>query len=308
MKGLRQVLRAAGIGVLGLLVFWGVTLGAWLATLATIALCVVMIRPPRRGALVAAGLAGFVMTGGAAETLWRIDRIGQRAREGELTLRDQLAVYGFNVGFGLAAIPAGFRDFGAQTLALGVPWSSAGTCPPDRLAAYGSHLPRDGTPRLRRWRSSLPLRSPRIRHRLRRFAQTLPDPVSGATGQGGPWRIGPWSWQDYVAVDAPNRVPVALNTPMTRLSVTAEARDGRWRLDGTVDLPMAYPERSSAHVGGFTIEEGMWHDARSLLPPYCLEYRFSVWADDPRLVDPVATRGPFERTSTAVLRAIGARY
>lgn len=302
------VWRSIAVGGLGVLAGWGVSLGAWLATGCTLALALAIARrwPARRAGLLVLAIG----TLGAVETLWRIDRIGARARAGPLGLRDQVAVYGFNVAFGLAAIPAGFREFGFETLALGVPWSDAGACPPERLAQYAGLVPSVGgrAPRLRRWSSSLPLRSPRIRRRLARWAAALPSPTPGATAQGGPWRLRPWSWRTYLAADSPNRVPVALNTPMTRLSVVARAEEGRWRMTGTVDLPIAYPEQASLQIGPFTLEEGLWHDSRALLRPYCLEHTFAVWADDPRLDDPTPQRGPFERASTAVLRALGAHY
>ncbi|MEO0603439.1 MAG: hypothetical protein AAF211_18520, partial [Myxococcota bacterium] len=212
-----------------------------------------------------------------------------------------------NVVFAAATVPVGFVELGAETLALGVPWSNAGSCPPDRRAAYGNDLPGQA-PRLWRWHSAMPLRSPRIRGRIARWVRQLPAPAAGATASFGPWRVPPWTASAYVATDEANRVPAALNTPRTRLAASAEVVDGRWRLHGTVDLPVAYPARSTLQIGPFALEEGMFHDAQPLLAPYCLEYRFSVWADDPVLDDPAPVRGPFESVSTAVMRRLGVRY
>lgn len=302
-------LRVGSIALLGVLVVWGVTLGAWIATVATVGLIAVIARPPERARGIALALVGFIVTIGAIDTLVAVDRIGARAREGELGLRDKLAVYGFNVAFAAAAVPAGFADFGAETLALGVPWSDAGRCPIDRLDVYGDALRLNaGPPRLRRWSSEMPLRSASIRGKLAEWAAELPAPEPGTTRSFGPWRIPPWPTARYIAADEANRVPVALNTPLTRLSARAVVVDGGWRLDGVVDLPVAYPEISTLQIGPFALEEGMFYDAQPLLVPYCLEYRFAIRADDPRLDDPDPVRGPFESASTAVLRAIGAHY
>ena len=83
---------------------------------------------------------------------------------------------------------------------------------------------------------------------------------------------------------------------------------GRWRLDLSVTLPMAYPEASTMRIGPFELEEGMFHDAAPLLTPYCLEYTWSVWADDPSLHHEGPVRGPLETLSTGLLRALGMRY
>ncbi|MEN0065925.1 MAG: hypothetical protein AAGA48_27540 [Myxococcota bacterium] len=305
-----KVIRIVAVTFLGLLVIWGVALGAWVATLATLGLIGMVLWPPERAVRIGLGLAFVVITVGAVETLWCIDQIGAKAREGDLSLRDKVAVYGFNVVFAAAAIPAGFKEFGYETFALGIPWSNAGECPHDRRQAYGSALRvRDGAvPRLRRWSSAMPQRSPRIRARLAEWARTLPKPVAGRVERFGPWDVPMWSWRSYIALEAANRVPVALNSPRTRLSADAKVIDGRWRIEARVDMPVSYPEGSTLQIGPFGLEEGMFHDAQPLLVPYCLEYHWTVWADDPRLYTIEPVRGPFESLSTALLRSLGAHY
>jgi len=304
MSGRERIGRAiAGLALAGLVV-WGLALGAWLAVSATVALIGVLARPPARARRIGLVLVGVILTVGAVDTLVAVDRIGARARAGDLDLRDKVAVYGFNAVLAAAAVPAGFVDFAAETLALGIPWSSAGACPEERRVAYGL----SGTPRLRRWRSSMPLRSPRIRRVIAGWANRLGPAEPGATRAFARQRIPAWRTERYIAADEANRVPVALNTPHTHVAASAAVVDGRWTLDVVVDLPIAYPPRATLQIGPFGLEEGMFHDARPLLEPYCLEYRFAVDAGDPILSDPEPARGPFESTSTAILRAIGAHY
>ena len=310
LSPVRLILAAAPLTPL---VVWGAALGAWIATFSAVGLGVVLWRG-RGCAAVTLGmlLLGLMLGAGTVETLVSIDAIGARARSGDLGTRDKVAVYGFNVAFGLSATAAGFGAFGTKTLALGNPWSRHGACPEDRLARYGDHLPRayEGhQPRLRRWASSYPQRSPKIRAVVRRWAEELPAVASeGEQRPLGP--EGPFTWPSraYFSPDEANQVPIALNTPTTELSGVAVRQADHWRLDLTVDLAMAYPERASMHVGPFTLEEGMFHDARPLLQPYCAEVVWSVRSDDPDLARTEAIRGPQERLSTWLLRLLGARY
>lgn len=295
----------AGLGV------WGIALGAWCATAAVLVLGGVLWRGRtwRAGVVAAVALAGILGVG-TVEVLVSVHRIGARARGGGLGLRDKIAVYGFNGVLSGGAAAAGLGPFAQETLLLGVPWSLAGPCPDDRLRRYGRALPRaypGHVPRLRRWSSDMPLRSPKVRKIVRGWAARLPAPGSRerALGPAGPLT---WPSSAYLAADEANQVAAALNAPTTRLSGTAVPVDGRWRLDLVVDLAVAYPERATLHIGPFALEEGMFHDARPLLQPYCAEYRWSTWADDPGLQRTEAVRGPVERLTTWVLRALGAGY
>lgn len=290
------------------LVLWGLALGAWAATALTAVGAGLLGwgKRPRLGLLI----AGLVVAVGTPEVLWCVDGIGARARQGELGLRDQVAVYGFNVVFGMAAHVVGFGAFGWETMALGVPWSAAGPCSSDRLARYGRHLPRAYAghhPRLRRWTSAMPMRAERIRRVVRGWAETLPD-EAGAPRQFDRVPIKQWHSADYVSPAAANQVAIALSTPTTGMSGRAEFVDGAWRLDVSLDLALAYPERSTLQIGPFGLEEGMFHDARGLLQPYCLEYRWQVSATDPALHAEGPRRAPLERLSTWTLRQLGARY
>jgi hypothetical protein len=303
--------RVVASGVVLGLVGWGIALGAWVSVAAAVALGWAVWRGP--GALrprVVGGVAlAVILVAGPVETLVSVHQIGGRARRGALGARDQVAVYGFNAVFGASAVAAGFGAFGQETLLLGVPWSLAGPCPDDRLRRYGAALPRaypGHRPRLRRWTSDLPMRSPKVRRIVRGWAEGLP--ASGGERSLGP--VGPLTWPSsaYTSADASNQAAAALNTPTTRLSGRATPEGGRWRLDLVVDLAVAYPERATLWVGPFGLEEGMFHDARLLLQPYCAEYRWSVWADDPGLQRTEPVRGPIERLSTWALRAAGAGY
>lgn len=305
------VARGAATVGLVLLVAWGVALGAWVSAAAAVVLgCAVWGARGCAGRAVGATALAIVAITGPVEVLVRVHAIGDRARAGALGPRDQLGVYGFNVVLAGAATAAGFAKFGEETLLLGVPWSLAGACPPDRLAGYGSRLPRayaGHVPRLRVWRSDLPMRSPKVRRFVRTWADALP------VGGGRPRDLGPvgpitWTTAEYLSPAEANQVPAALDTPTTRLTGRAVHEDGAWRLDLVVDAAIAYPERSALHFGPFVLEEGMFHDARAVLRPYCAEYRWSVAADDPFLRDPDPVRGPLERLSTAVLRAAGAGH
>jgi hypothetical protein len=214
-------------------------------------------------------------------------------------------VAGLNVVLGVAAVFAGFSDFGWETLVLLAPGGVDGPCPDDRVRRYGLR----GAPPLRSWSSDLPLRSERFRAPVRRWAASLPASApDGTTRRLGP--TGPFTWPgaDYIAADEANRVPVALNTPTTTLEGVAVRDGGRWRLDLVVHAWIAYPEEATLQAGPIVLEEGMFADADLFLHPYCAEYTFSRWADDPDLQRRDAIRGPFERASTAILRGIGAGY
>ncbi|MBX2798692.1 MAG: hypothetical protein KTR31_13505 [Myxococcales bacterium] len=290
-----------------MLLAWGVALGAWLSTALTVAVGVALVRwrHPRRVAVLAALLV-FV---GPVEVLWSVHHIGARAREGSLPVRDKVGVYGFNVVFGTAAVAAGFADFGRETVAMGLPWSWAGACDAERLQRYGRHRPRGAAPRLRRWRSQMPLRSARIRAPVAAWVAQLPaDAPTGTVRELSRRRVGGWTAADYTSARESNQVPIALSTPTTAISGVATAEDGRWRLDLVVDLVVGYPERSTLQIGPFALEEGMFHDAYPLLEPYCLEYGLTVWSDDVRLQHDRPLRGPVERLSTWVLRFLGAAY
>lgn len=294
-------------------ILWGVCLGAWVSVLGGLAL-IGALRYARgcSGLVLGGALLGLVGIVAPIEVALSIDRIGARARAGELSLREQLGVYGFNLVFGAASVGAGFSGFGIETLSLALPSSWAGACPPERLARYGADLPRayaGHVPRLRSWSSELPMRSPRIRGVVSRWAQALP----GGAPEGVRYPLGPtgpftWPASAYTSIHEANQVPIALNTPTTRMSGEAVRVGDRWRLELVVDLAVAYPERSTLQLGPIALEEGMWHDARLLLQPYCGEYRWVTWSDDPGLDDPDPVRGPAERITTWVLRQAGAAY
>ncbi len=303
------VARLAATLALLALVAWGVALGAWVATAAAVVL-LALVRAGRgwRGAAAGAQALGIALAAGSVEVTLAARAIGARSRAGELSARDQAAVVGLDAALGVTAILAGFRYFGEETLLLAVPWSFAGPCPEERLRAYGSRLPRGAyPPRLRVWRSDYPMRSPAIRALVRDRARALPD--DGPDERRLP-AAGPLTWDSaaYVSADEANQVPVALNTPTTRLSGAATRVDGRWRLDLVIDAAIAYPPRATLRAGPFELEEGMFHDARAVLVPYCAEVRWSVWADDPDLARTEPDRGPLESLSTGILRAAGAGY
>jgi hypothetical protein len=231
--------------------------------------------------------------------------LGARARAGSLSAPEQAAVAGLDVVLGGAAILAGFSDFGWETLVLLVPVSLDGACPADRVRRYGLRE----APPLRSWASDLPLRSERFRAPVRRWAASLLEAApEGTERRLGP--VGPFTWPgaDYIAADEANRVPVALNTPTTTLEGVAVREGGRWRLDLVVHAYIAYPEKATLQAGPIVLEEGMFADADLFLHPYCAEYTFSRWADDADLQRREPIRGPFERASTALLRAMGAGY
>lgn len=308
-----RILRIALIGPLFPLLAWGCALGAWLSTLLTLVLVVVLARGRSwHAGLLSAALIASIVVAGIVETLYAIDQVGERSRQGELDLRDQVAVYGFNLVFGTAAVAAGFPAFGAETLALAIPFSLDGACPADRLKRYGDHLPRaypGHSPRLRRWSSDLPMRSPRMRAVVATWAESLPaDASEDSRKELGPH--GPFTWPSsaYIAEGEANGVPIALNTPTTQMTGVAVRLEGRWRLDLSVDLALAYPSRATLQLGPFGLEEGMFHDARGLLHPYCLEYEWSVWSDDPSIFETEPIRGPLERGTTWILREAGAAY
>ena len=308
-----RLLRVGGALVLVPVLLWGCALGAWFSTALTTGL-VAVIGSARgwKGLLFGAGLASCIVAVGVPEVLLAMDGIGERSRKGTLGGRDKAAVYGFNIVFGGAAIASGFPAFGVETLALAVPWSRDGACPADRLERYGRHLPRaypGHVPRLRRWSSDFPLDSPRLRLVVARWAAALPaEAPDGARRDLAP--RGPFTWpaSAYIAANEANGVPVALNTPTTRMSGHAVRVGDRWRLDLSVDLALAYPEQATLPLGPFDLEEGMFHDARSVLHPYCLEYVWSVWADDPALNNTEPIRGPMERSTTWVLRELNTGY
>lgn len=153
----------------------------------------------------------------------------------------------------------------------------------------------------------MPLRSPKIRQVVAGWAASLPND-EGAARTFERVRISPWSSADYVSPTSANQVAIALNTPDTGISGRAEWRSDGWEIDLVVDLPLAYPTQSTHQVGWFALEEGMFHDARPLLEPYCLEYTATVHADDPSLRARSPVRGPLERASTGILRSLGAAY
>jgi hypothetical protein len=231
--------------------------------------------------LVAVGVA-TAMEGGVA-----LEQIGDRARAGELGVRDQVAVVAFDVGLAGVAAAAGFPAFAEETLLLALPFGEV--CPEDVRTRLG--LPIGA--RRHVFASDLPLRSVRVRREIRGW-----DLAAGTLGPSGPIT---WPASDYVDPRESNQAAAALNTPTTRIRGRATS-DGR--LDVVVELAVAYPESSRTPIGPFALEEGMFHDARAWLRPYCAEYRFTVAPDDPRLADPVPERGRLERASTALLRAL----
>lgn len=294
------------------LVAWGVSLGAWFATVCVSLMLAVLWTPRRRWSVpVGVLLLGLISVVGPIETLWRVHQVGERSRAGNLGLRDQLAVHGFNTAFGVSALVMGFPQFGVETISLALPVSLDGACPADRLRSYGSHLPRawDGhEPALRVWESDFAMRSPKIRNKVRLWAQQLPARADdGVRRSLGPWGPVTWPAGAYFDADEANGVPVALNA-LTTMEGEAVRVGDRWRLELVVHLPIAYPKRATMKMGPFWLEEGMWHDARAVLPPYCGEYRWTVWSDDPDLQAAGADRTVLEQLMTAILRAAGARY
>lgn len=299
------------------LIAWGLALGAWLATTAVLILMVLTWRTVTRWTVLSAMvLFGLVGTVGAAETLWRVDQIGERSRAGDLGIRDQLGVYGFNVAFGTSAIVLGFTQFGNETLSLGIPFSVAGQCPEDRLRSYiakhpeyRSSGPSPSTARLRRWHSDFAMRSPKVRAIVRQWANGL----ASAAPEGTERKLGPkgpitWPASAYFSPNEANGVPVALNA-YTTMEGHATRIGSRWRMDLLLHLPVAYPKRNSnLQVGPFTLAEGMFYDARSVLQPYCGEYRWTTWSDDPQLQSTEPIRTVREIAMTGILRGLGAHY
>ena len=295
------------------LVAWGVALGAWVAT--GFVVCVLLLTARRRGLLsnLAVGiLITGVLTLGSAETLWRVGQIGERARAGDLSMRDQVAVYGFNVAFGMSALVLGFPEFGVETLSMGLPISLSGTCPETRMQSYRKSvqgIPGDLHTPLRRWHSDFPMRSPRFRSKARSWARSLPSHADdGATRSFGPTSGFVWQARDYFSTEEANGVPVALNSPTTVMNGTATRMGDRWRLDLVVHLAVAYPKKATMQLGPFSLEEGMWYDSRSILQPYCGEYVWSTWSDSPELDVEGPLRTLRERLFTWILRQAGAHY
>ncbi|MEZ4235409.1 MAG: hypothetical protein R3F59_04460 [Myxococcota bacterium] len=290
-------MRAARLAALALAA-WAVALGAWVSAGAALGFALA-----RRGRAAPVCAALLVLVG-PPEVLWRVHRMGAAVRDGRgLSLREKVGVVGFDLAFAGGVTVAGFSAFGRETGSLALPVSWAGACPPERVARYGGQVAPGA--RLRRWSSALPMRSPRIRGIVRGWAGGLQGATPRALGPTAPLT---WPSRAYFAADASNQVAAALNTPTTRLSGTAVPVDGRWRLDLTVDLAVAYPPRSTLWVGPFGLEEGLFHAAQPLLAPYCAEYAWSVWADDPALARTEPVRGPLERLTTWLLRAAGAGY
>ena len=316
-KSLRSFLLRTdvwSVRIFGLcLVVWGLALGAWVAT--GLVVSVLLLTTRRRGwlsTLVVCTLLTGTVTLGSAETLWRVDQIGERARKGDLSMRDQVAVYGFNTVFGMSALVLGFPEFGVETLSMGIPISLSGTCPEPRRSRYRRSvqgIPGDLDPPLRSWNSDFAMRSPRVRSTVRKWARSLPSQADeGATRRFGPASGWVWQGSDYWEETKANGVAAALNSPTTRLEGTATRTGDRWRMDLVVHLAVAYPKKATMHLGPFSLEEGMWYDSRSILQPYCGEYKWSVWSDSPELDVKEAQRPLREQASTWILREAKAFY
>lgn len=296
-----------------LLVVWGVALGAWVAT--ALAVGVLVLSARRRGLIGKLSIGALtlgVLTLGSAEVLWKIDRIGERSRAGDLSIRDQVGVYGFNAVFGASAIVLGFPEFGVETLSMGLPISLAGSCPEARLRKYrksAQGISGDEPVPLRRWHSDFPMRSPRFRTVVRRWSRSLPTQAKDGTKKTfGPTSAFTWRSKAYFSTTEANGVPVALNAPTTVMEGVATREGDRWKLDLVVHLAVAYPKKATMKLGPFSLEEGMWYDSRSVLRPYCGEYVWSTWADSPDLEIEGPQRTLRERGATWVLRKAGVRY
>lgn len=281
---------------------WGLCLSAFVSTLLTLLLSAALAA---RRAIISALLAAAVLVSGVIEVPLRVHWLGATARAGSLDMREQVAVAGINVLLSGASVAMGFSDFGWETAVMLSPVSIDGTCSQERLARYHE----EGPAPLRIWSSDMPMRSPKLRREVKRLADTLPGSAEeGQRRNLGP--VGPMTWKGsaYISTSEANRVPVALNAPTTTLEGEAVREGERWRMDLVVHLFVAYPARATFAVGPLTLEEGLFHDAPLLLHPYCGEYRFTRFADDPSLASLEPIRGPFERASTALLRAAGAGY
>ena len=283
-------------------ILWGLCLSAFVSVAIAAMLVAALIA---RRTLLAALLSLLLLPIGLVEVPLRVTSLGAVARRGPLDAREQAAVAGVNVLLAGASAALGFSDFGWETLVMLSPVSLDGACPPERMRRYHE----SGSAPLRVWSSEMPLRSPRIRREVRALASRLPaDASEGQTvplAEAGPFT---WSAKAYTSASEANRVPIALNTPTTLLTGAATRTGERWRLDLVVHLFVEYPERATLGVGPLSLEEGMFRDAALLIHPYCAEYRFTRYADDPFLSDPTPIRGPFERASTWLLRAAGAGY
>lgn len=188
------------------------------------------------------------------------DRLSARLDQGPeaYSTREKLGIYGLHGLMTAVGWSVGLREVG---------WEAAGL-----------HLPGGGTVVVH---SDFPLRSPRVRRRIRELEA------------GGRGRVA-WTYQwDREAM----RVALALNALDLEVRPTAE---GTLDVRGTVEI--AYPHRSPLpffHIRGRTIaiEEGLFgmlQDAGWLFP-YEAEYRFHVDPDAPILRDPAPVRGPLER-------------
>ena len=213
--------------------------------------------------LLPAALALAPMTVGEVdrqvEALSRKDRYNQSAFD----LRDRLGIYGLNVVMGVVGYPL-YPEASREVLLM---------------------MFKPGPEARRVFYTDFALGSRKVRWRLADFAAGLSSDDSSSTRTYGPVRV-EWNKSDYRLTEYEARYALALN--QTVLSARAERRDKRWLIDVRHEMEVKYPD--SVMVTLITrprlrMEEGLFWVLQKCgwLHPFIAEYRFTVWADDPRL-------------------------
>jgi hypothetical protein len=195
----------------------------------------------------------------------RIEELAGRDRydRDAFDLRDKLGIYGLNIVMGLAGLPL-YPEASRETMLMVLDPG-----PTDRRVL----------------RSAFGLGSPRLRLKLAGFARTLGAADTAATRQFGPARI-LWDASDYRFSEPEARYALALN--QTTMSATARKEGGRWWIDVRHEVEIRYPDSLYATLIGrprLRVEEGLFWVLQNAgwLHPYMAEWRFGLYADDPRL-------------------------
>jgi hypothetical protein len=186
-----------------------------------------------------------------------------RADMSAFTLPDRLGIYGLNIVMGAVGLPL-YPEASKETLLM--------------MFAPGPFARRV-------FYSDFGLGSNKMKAPLRDFAASLQPGDGTASRSYGPVRV-EWSRSDYRLTEPEARYALGLN--QTRLTARAEHRGDRWLIDVRHEMEVKYPESAYVTLVGrprLRMEEGLFWVLQNCgwLHPYTVEYRFSVYNDDPRL-------------------------
>jgi hypothetical protein len=178
-------------------------------------------------------------------------------------LGDRLGIYGLNIVMGVVGYPL-YPEASRETLLM---------------------MFEPGPSARRVFHSKFGLGSYKVRKWLGEFAAALNSDDSAPSRSFGPVRIA-WEKSDYRLTYPEARYALALN--QTLLTAKAERRGERWLMDVRHEMEVRYPESVYVTLVSrprLRVEEGLFRVLQNCgwLHPYTAEWRFTVWADDPRL-------------------------